>query len=144
MVYSETYKFVVLVNKDLDNEIGRAMNAVAHSCLGLVNSAPNDLREKMSFIDFDGKEGISHKSISGLSLIILRGKNGELKKAKRKFEELGVHYTDFTETMTGDTYKEQLEKTAKTSEEDMKYFCVAAFGEKEVIDTVTKKFSLWK
>ncbi len=45
--------------------------------------------------------------------------------------------------MTGDTYKEQLDKTLETSSEDMNYFCIAAFGEKElknslfVINTTT-------
>lgn len=142
MVYSDTHKFVVIVNKNL--EAGRAFNSVAHSCAGLVASAPEELREKMSFIDFPAKEeGMTHKSISGLSLIVLRGSNNELKKAKRKFVESGVHFTDFTETMTGDTYKEQLVKTEETSEEDMQYFCVAAFGEKEIIDPITKRFSLW-
>ena len=144
MVYSDTYKFVVLVNKELEAEMGRAMNAIAHSCAGLVNSADEELREKMSFIDFNDKDGFSHKSISGLSLIILRGKNSELKKAKDKFKEAGIHYTDFIETMTGDTYREQLEKTALTTDEDMKYFCVAAFGKKEEIEPITKRFSLWR
>ena len=44
MVYSDSYKFVVLVNKDLEDETGRAMNAIAHSCAGLVNSADEELR----------------------------------------------------------------------------------------------------
>ena len=138
------YKFVVLVNKELEIEMGRAMNAIAHSVAGLVNSASDELKEKMNFIDFIDKDGILHKSISALSLIILRGKNGELKKAKNKFEELNIHYTDFIETMTGDTYKEQLEKTSKLTEDEMKYFCVVAFGKKEEIDPITKRFSLWK
>lgn len=142
MIHSDTHKFVVIVNKNL--EAGRAFNAVAHSCAGLVASASEELREKMSFIDFPGKDGLMHKSISGLSLIVLRGSNNELKKAKKKFAESEVHFTDFTETMTGDTYKEQLVKTEQTSEEDMQYFCVAAFGEKEIINPITKRFSLWK
>lgn len=143
MIY-EDYKFVVLVNKELETETGRAMNSIAHCCLGLINSAPDDLKEKMSFIDFNDKNNISHKSISALSLIILRGKNSELKKAKEKFREANIHYTDFIETMTGDTYKEQLEKTSQITEEETKYFCVAAFGKKEDIEQITKRFSLWK
>ena len=61
-----------------------------------------------------------------------------------KFKELGIYYTDFIETMTGDTYKEQLEKTLQVSEDELKYFCVAAFGKKEDLDLITKRFSLWK
>jgi len=142
MIYSETHKFVALINKNL--EAGKALNAVAHSYAGLVASSPEELIEKMSFIDFNGKSGVVHKSISGLSLIVLRGNNNELKKARAKFIENGVHFTDFTETMTGDTYKEQLARTEDTSEEDMEYYCVAAFGEKDIIGQITKHFSLWR
>lgn len=140
MIYADTHKFVVIVNKNL--EIGKALNAVSHSCAGLVASAPEDLKEKMSFIDFEGKD-IIHKSISALSLIVLRGSNGEIKKARKQFMEQNVHFTDFTVTMTGDTYKEQLEKTKEVSDEDMEYFCIAAFGEKEIINPITKRLSLW-
>lgn len=141
MVYAETHKFVVLVNKNL--EVGRAMNAIAHSCAGLVACSPEELREKMSFIDFTDKDNVAHQSISGLSLIVLRGTNGELKKARRKFIENNVLFTDFVDTMTGDTYKEQLKKTANKQTEELEYFCVAAFGEKSVIDPIIKRFSLW-
>ena len=140
MIYDDTYKFVVIVNKKI--EVGRALNAVSHSCTGLVASASDELREKMSFIDFEGKD-TNHKSISALSLIVLRAKNGEIKKARRQFAEQNILFTDFTVTMTGDTYKEQLEKTKEVSDEEMEYFCVAAFGEKDIIDPITKKLSLW-
>lgn len=142
MVYSKTHKFVALVNKNL--EAGKALNAVAHCCAGLSFSAPEELREKMSFIDFADKDGVVHKSISGLSLIVLRGSNSELRKARAKFMENDIHFTDFTETMTGDTYQEQLLKTAEASGEEMEYYCVAAFGEKDVVNPITKRFSLWK
>ncbi len=141
MVYNDTHKFVAVVNKNL--EIGKAMNAIAHSCAGLVGMAPDELKEKMSFIDFVDKDGQVHKSISGLSLIVLRGKNSEIKKLRKDFIENDILFTDFTETMTGDTYKEQLDKTLETSNEDMNYFCIVAIGEKEIIDPLTRKFSLW-
>lgn len=141
MVYNETHKFVAVVNKNL--EIGKALNAIAHSCAGLVGVAPSELKEKMSFIDFVDKDGSVHKSISGLSLIVLRGKNNEIKKLRNEFIANDILFTDFTETMTGDTYKEQVEKTLEISDEDMNYYCIAAFGEKEKLDPLTKKFSLW-
>lgn len=141
MVYSQTHKFVVLVNKSL--ETGKAMNAIAHSCAGLIACAPEELREKMSFIDFTDKDGNLHKSISGLSLIVLRGTNGELKKARQKFAEGNIHFIDFVESMTGGTYQEQLEKTGALSGDNMEYYCVAAFGEMDVINPITKRFSLW-
>ena len=141
MVYHDTYKFVAAVNKNL--EIGKALNSIAHSCAGLVGVAEEELKEKMSFIDFLDKDDSIHKSISGLSLIVLRGKNNEIKKLRQSFIEHNVLFTDFTETMTGDTYKEQLNKTKQTSNEDMNYFCITAFGKKEIIDPLTSKFSLY-
>ncbi len=141
MVYNETHKFVAVINKDI--EIGKALNAIAHSCAGLVAMASDDIKKKMSFIDFVDKDDSVHKSISGLSLIVLRAKNGEIKKLRKNLVEKNLLFTDFTETMTGDTYKEQLDKTLETSEDDMKYFCVVTFGEKEVLDPLTRKFSLW-
>lgn len=141
MVYNDTHKFVAVVNKDM--EIGKALNAIAHCCAGLVASASDDIKEKMSFIDFIDKDNSLHRSISGLSLIVLRGKNGEIKKLRKNFIDNKILFTDFTETMTGDTYKEQLDKTLETNEENMKYFCLVGFGTKEELDPLTKKFSLW-
>lgn len=141
MVYADTHKFVVLVNKNL--EAGRAMNAIAHCCAGLAASASEETREKMSFIDFKDADGVSHDAISALSLIILRGSNGELKKARKKLIEAGIHCKDFVDTMTGGTYEEQMEKTAAVREDELEYFCVAAFGAKEQIGPITKRFSLW-
>ena len=141
MVYNETHKLVAVVNKNL--EIGKALNAIAHSCAGLVAKAPDEIKEKMSFIDFTDKDGGLHESISGLSLIVLKEKNGEIKKLRQKLMEHNLLYTDFTETMTGDTYQEQLEKTLATSNEEMEYYCLVTFGEKEVLDPLTKKFSLY-
>ena len=72
MVHNDKYKFVAIVNEKI--EIGKALNAIAHMGLGLVNIADEETREKMSFIDFQDKNEESHKSISGLSLIVLRWK----------------------------------------------------------------------
>lgn len=84
----------------------------------------------MSFIDFVDKNGSIYKSISGLSLIVLIGKNSKIKKLRNEFIGNGILFTDFIETMTGDNYKEQLDKTLETSSENMNYFCIAAFEEK--------------
>lgn len=72
MVHSDTHKFVAVINKEL--EVGRALNAIAHSLAGLVSMADEETKEKMSFIDFSDKDDFVHKNISGLSLIVLRGK----------------------------------------------------------------------
>lgn len=135
-------KIVAVLNKNL--EVGVALNAIAHMSAGLVASANEETRREMSFIDYPDKDNINHKSISALSLIVLRGKSGEIKKAINQAKEAGLHNIDFIETMTGDTYKEQLERTANTPNEEVNYYGMMMFGEKTLIDPITKKLSLWK
>lgn len=142
MVHNDKYKFVAVINEKI--ETGRALNAIAHMGLGLVNIADEDTKEKMSFIDFPDKDNEAHKSISGLSLIVLKGRNGEIKKVRNQFKEENIMFVDFIETMTGDTYAEQLVKTRELGQEEHNYFGILAFGEIDKINPITKKLSLWK
>ncbi len=142
MVYNDKYKFVAVINEKI--ETGRALNAIAHMGLGLVNIADEETKEKMSFIDFLDKDNEAHKSISGLSLIVLKGKNGEIKKVRNQFKEENIMFVDFIETMTGDTYAEQLVKTKELGQEEHNYFGILAFGEIDRINPITKKLSLWR
>lgn len=142
MVYNDQYKFVAVINEKI--EMGKALNAIAHMGLGLVNIADDETKEKMSFIDFPDKDDEAHKSISGLSLIVLKGRNGEIKKVRKQFAEENILFVDFVETMTGDTYAEQLEKTKEVKTEEHNYFGILAFGEIDKINPITRKLSLWR
>lgn len=139
---NQTFKFVVVVNKKL--EPGVAMNATAHLCLSLMAQAGNEQRKIMHFIDYIDADNAVYPSISGLSLIVLRGKEGHMKKFIAAAKEKDMITSAFIKTMTGDTYKEQLEQTKATETEDIVYYGVAAFGPKEEMDTMTKKFSLYQ
>lgn len=142
MVHNDKYKFVAVINEKI--ETGRALNAIAHMGLGLVSIADEETKEKMSFIDFPDKDDEAHKSISGLSLIVLKGRNGEIKKVRNQFKEENIMFVDFIETMTGDTYAEQLVKTKELGQEEHNYFGILAFGEIDKINPITKKLSLWR
>ena len=72
------------------------------------------------------------------------GKNNEIKKVRRKFEEESILFVDFTETMTVDTYEEQLIKTKEINTEEHNYYGILAFGEIEKINPITKRLSLFK
>ncbi len=134
------YKFVIAINKTID--IGVAMNAASHVALSIASQATDEQKKLMSFITYTDGNGIEHKAISGLSLIVLRGKPGELKKLVNAAREQGMLHSDFIETMTGDTYVEQLERTKATQEPV--YYAVAVFGKKEAIDPLTKRLSLYR
>lgn len=66
------YIMIRVVNKHLER--GKALNAIAHSCAGLVGIASNEVKEKMSFIDFANQDGSIHKSISRFILNYIKGK----------------------------------------------------------------------
>ena len=141
-MYADTHKFVAIVNKHL--EPGVALNALAHATAGLVASASDELREQMSFINFPDKDGNDHPNISALSLIVLRGTSNEIRKARNRYVQENIHFVDFLETMTGDTYKEQLEKTSNTAYDELNFYGIIAFGEKKDLDPITKRLSLWR
>lgn len=46
--------------------------------------------------------------------------------------------------MTVGTYNQQQERTKNTPEKDLEYYGICFFGPKEVLDGLTKKFSLWR
>ena len=142
-INAQHYKFVAVINKDIELS-GVAMNVVAHLSAGLVGSAPEDLKEKMTFIDFTDNDQNIHPSISALSLVVLRGKNGEINKLKNEAIANNIHFVDFLESMTGGTYKEQLEKTATLSKDTLKFYGIMLFGTKESLQPLTKKFSMWR
>lgn len=136
------HKFVVVLNKNL--ELGVALNAAAHMAAGLVSQADESTLKNMKFIDFIDKDSGIHPSISALSLIVLRAKSNEIRKVRKEAITRKVLFTDFTSTMTGDTYVEQLERTKITPEEDLEYYGVCLFGEKFVLQEFTGKLSLWR
>ena len=51
---------------------------------------------------------------------------------------------DFTETMTGDTWVEQMQRTKSLREAELNYYGICMFGEKDRIDGITSRFSLWR
>lgn len=136
------YKFVVLLNKKLDP--GVALNASAHMVASLMAKAGVSERENMKFLDYEDAGGQVHP-VSGLSLIILRADNSnKIRKARQQAIEENILYVDFTESMTGDTYIEQMERTKALQESALNYYGICMFGVKDKIDGITSKFSLWR
>ena len=136
------YKFVALVNKNL--EPGVALNALGHAALGLGATLAASHLPEMQLLDFRDRDGQSHPSISALSLIVLRGTSGNIRALRKEAKARGLPHVDFTTTMTVDSYAEQLERTAQTSEEDLEYSVIVLIGESAVLTSLTKKYSLYR
>ncbi len=137
-----THKFAVVLNKKI--EPGVAMNAAAHMVACLTTQANESEREQMMFINYMDAEDNEHPS-SGLSLIVLRADNSnKIRLARQAAKEKNVLCVDFLESMTGDTYIEQLGRTKLLKESELEYFGLCLFGKKEEVEAITQKFSLWR
>lgn len=134
-------KFVAVLNKKIP--AGVLMNALAHMSAGLVGSYKNT--PEMRFDSYFDKDGGDHKSISDHPFIILSADNSnQIRTLRNNLMSSGVHFVDFTSTMTVGTYAEQKERTKDTKEADLEYYGICAFGDKITLSQLTKKFSLWK
>lgn len=136
-----THKFVAVLNKKIPT--GNVMNALAHMSAGLSATYPD--QAALRFDTYHDKEGGDHPAISDNPFIILRADNSnKLRALRAELIAAGVHYNDFTSSMTVGSYIEQQERTQQTSEPDLEYYGVCMFGEIETLNALTKKFSLWR
>jgi hypothetical protein len=137
-----THKFVVVLNKKIPP--AAALNACAHMTATLVAHADDETKKHMSFVDYADADGNAHP-VSALSLVVLNAKNSsQLRTARLEAIRAGLSHVDFTETMTKDTFVEQMDRTQATREEDLDYWGLCVFGLKQAVDPITRKFSLWR
>lgn len=135
------FKFVAILNKKI--EVGKLMNALGHMAVGMGASYPQ--KEQLELDNYTDSNGQSHGNLSDNPFIVLSADNSNQIRVMRKtLIESGVFYVDFTSTMTTGTFVEQRKKTAETPEENLEYYGICFFGEKEKLTPLTKKFSLWR
>lgn len=134
-------KFVAVLNKKIP--VGSLMNALGHMAAGLAGSYP-DLAA-MRFDHYVDQDGNDHKSISDHPFIILAADTShQIRTLRQRLIAAGVHFVDFTSTMTVGTYEEQKARTQATPEAQLEYYGICMFGSKEALGPLTKKFSLWR
>ena len=131
-------KLIAIINKDID--IGVAMNAIAHASLAIGASLGKDEMFLQDNIDASGNTW----PMSGMPYIILRGKSGEIRKAVLAAKAENVKQIAFVETMTGGTWQEQVERTAKVAEDEHTYFAAILYGSWDTVSQISKRFSLYK
>jgi hypothetical protein len=139
---NDTVKLVALINKRLES--GVAMNALAHATAAAVNLAGQEGRESLKFLDFADADGQVYPGISARSFIILRGTDADIRKLRASAMAAGLPAVAFTNTMTGGTYIEQLERTKVAHAQDLVFYALVVLGNAETLNPLTKKLSLWR
>jgi hypothetical protein len=133
-------KLVAVVNKQID--LGVAMNALAHMCLGFGAHMGSS---ELHLMDYENADGFIYPNISKMPFIILREKNSnKIGNLLMKAKEFGIQYSVFTNTMTEGTWEDQKARTLATKPEEIIYFGIVLYGPKEIVTEMTKKLSLWR
>ncbi len=139
---TEEFKFAVVLKKGLPP--GVALNALGHLSLSLMAKATAEQKTQMGFIDYETSDGKQYPDISRLSLVVLSATSNKVRNLAALANEEGLLHSEFIESMTGETYVEQLERTSHLKWEEIASFGVMLFGEAHSITNLTRKFSLWK
>lgn len=132
-------KLVAVMNEKMES--GVMMNALAHMCIGFGADIGKEPLHLTHYIDADGG---GHPNISEMPFMILKANSNKLRALRLAARLAGIQYVDFTDTMTGGTYLEQIERTKQVKEADLIYYGVVLFGDWEKVSELTRKFSLWK
>lgn len=132
-------KLVAVMNEKV--EPGKIMNALAHMSIGFGAEIGKDPLLLTNYIDGDGGD---HPNISKMPFMILKANSNKIRALRNEAIQNEIQFIDFTETMTGGSYTEQLEKTKQMKESDLIYFGIILFGDWDKVSELTRKFSLWK
>lgn len=117
------------------------MNSLAHMCLGFGAHIGIEPLRLSNYIDADGG---SHPNISEMPFIILKANSNKIRALRKVAIEKRIAFVDFTHTMTGGGYEEQIARTKQTKEEELVYYGIVLFGDWDTVSELTRKFSLWK
>lgn len=133
-------KIVIVVNEELEN--WRKANAISHVAAYLGNILGEDFKTADFFVTQDG---ILHPRNSQYAIIILSAKPGQMNNFMNSVRDSGLQYHGFFEEMIDTTDdKEIVRILANKKDSEIEYYAVGIFGEKEKLDSLTKKYSLYK
>jgi len=136
-------KLVVVLRRDLAP--GRALNVCGHLTLGLTEAVArrHGGTAACRFTDYPDASGGSHAPISELALIVLSAKASWMTPFRDALIEAGQVHVDYTDLMTEGRYSDQQRAMAEVPAAHLAYLGVAAHGPVELLDPLTRRFSLW-
>lgn len=131
------FKFALVVNKSSSSSI--FMNAVSHVCLGL-----GHVEGDADFLNYENNDSGYSAIISRYPVIVLAAKNSnQISRFVGMAIEAQLNTNYFTEQMIAASSDEQMENNRNTGWGDLKFVCASVFGYKDIVDPLTKRFSLF-
>lgn len=133
-------KFVIVVNRELPS--WQILNTVTHIAAYLGNKMQDRFDTGEHFVTKDGQKLPRN---SQYPIIILSAKPALLPGLVEKVRTTNLLHLGFYREMIETNDDSELETLTKSKDHStLEYLGVGVFGEKEIIDTLTKKFSLWR
>jgi hypothetical protein len=138
---SNDKKFVVVLNKSY--ELPNLISGLGHVTAGLVASLSQEL-DTLSFVEYKSADSTVYPWISDWPFIILRGGGGQMETFRSNLAFRSMPCVTYLDTMLTGGSQAQQEATAERKSDQLVPLVVGTFGDRDVIDELTKKFSLWR
>lgn len=133
-------KIVIVVNEELEN--WKKANSISHVAAYLGNVLGEDFKTADYFVTEDG---VLHPRNSQYAIIILAAKPGQMSNFMANVRESGLMYHGFIKEMIETTNDEEIVKLLSTKKDsEIEYYAVGIYGDKNKIDSLTKKYTLFK
>jgi hypothetical protein len=117
------------------------MNALAHTVAGLVARLPDGSGD---FLNYTNDADQFTAAISRYPFIILKAKNSnQLATLRKSAAEVRIAHNVFVSSMLGHSADDQMAKTRTAAGPDLEYWVVALFGSADLLNPITKRFSLF-
>ncbi|MBW3014785.1 DUF2000 domain-containing protein [Candidatus Woesearchaeota archaeon] len=138
----EKYKKKIVAVMNGKIEIGAVMNALAHMSIGLGASIEN--KEDLRLVDYKDGDEVSHPNLSELPFIICKAKGSSIKDLRQKLIERKVNFVDFPDFVNLIGTFDDSNKSQEFKEKDINYYGLVIFDDWDVVNELTKKYTLWK
>jgi hypothetical protein len=133
-------KFVVVLNKRY--QASQLLSAIGHVTAGLVGAHP-DIGQ-MSFVEYKDADGATYPKVSDWPFIVLRGGGGQIATLRERLQSAALPAVAYLDTMISGGSEVQKAKTRETPTAELEILAIATFGERDQIDPLTKRFSVWQ
>ncbi|WKZ31101.1 MAG: lysine--tRNA ligase [Candidatus Dojkabacteria bacterium] len=132
-------KFVIVLNKDVEG--WRLTNTVGHLTAYLGGKVGEAVVGRESFTLADGDKISAN---SQFPVITLAANPGQMVNFARKVQETGLPYLIYVDEMIQFNLDDPLQEDLKDKKlDDLLIWGIGVFGAADIIDPLTKKFSMW-